>query len=1181
MIQGSSSKAANNVVRNNTVASCEKGILVQQSPDNTLQQNLITGSTEFGIRIFGQKSKDNLIVNSTLRSTAGEGVSFSTQTSGTVRNTIASGFSAGGLVGRKHDSIPALNANVTVDYYLGHNNGANDLKGTTAGTRRALLSDPKFVDPDNGGFTLQSGSPALDLGVATMTDPDGSRIDLGRYGGTSQAATARGRLEIEDYFYEGNADGWMKASGTAGTWAGVAGAGTYQVSGATGTTRAYRSVDAANYVVETRLKFSGASGKVIYLQADQSQWFRVDLITSDTVRLLVNNVPHDHSFTIDSDVWYAVRVEVRDKTVSVWVNGAPTHTAVALGTLPDGVVGVGSYDAGSHTAELDYFLVLDASPATPANLIANPLNGQVELCWNDPGDATITGYAYRDSLDGAAWSGWTTMAGSGAGTIGYTVPDLTNGTLYTFQVRGLNGAGAGPAAQIAAMPANTLDSNTDPWFAEGSAARTVMENSPAATPVGAAVTALDKGQNDVLSYALTSMSGSTLFDIGTGSGQITVSSSAKPATLNHEVDPLHTVTVGVSDGLDAAGEPDAAVDATISVNIRVSDVDEPPPAPTDVQVTAPATDGHERLEVSWTAPDHYGPPVDSSRVEYCEPSQADLDLYDPDSPSLCTQGSSSFEKITGTATSTTLSGLKSGTLYWVRVRAFNAEGSGRWSPRAKGSTALRPLTVTYGSATYQATEGGNVTVYVGLSPAADRTVSIPISETGVGTEAGDYTVAGLTEGKLSFARGTSSQSFTITANEDADGADEMVTLGLGTPLPSGVSAGTPASTTVTLVDQVAVPDVPGNLTAAAGNTQVVLRWETPNNNGAAISGYDYRQKTTGAYGSWGSISGSDANTTSHTVTSLSNGIEHTFQVRAVNSVGDGAASNEVSATPQPPLPPQPTLYATRGDRKVTLGWSIASQSVFTWQYHRKEGTGSYGSWTTLPANAAIKKTYEVTSLNNGTEYTFQVRAQNSAGAGAASNEVSATPAAVPDAPGNLSATGGSAQVALRWTTPGSNGAAISGYNYRQKTTGAYRSWKSISGSDANTTSHTVTGLLDYTLHTFQVQAVNGVGDGAASNEATARTSVGRSRLSLNQPNPFNPETTLRYALAEAQVVRLEIYDMLGQRVRVLVDGEQPPGAHQVVWDGRDHNGRPVASGVYFYRLQTPQFSHTRKMILLR
>ena len=395
------------------------------------------------------------------------------------------------------------------------------------------------------------------------------------------------------------------------------------------------------------------------------------------------------------------------------------------------------------------------------------------------------------------------------------------------------------------------------------------------------------------------------------------------------------------------------------------------------------------------------------------------------------------------------------------------------------------------------------------------------------------------------------------------------------------SAGAGAASNEVSATPAAVPDAPGNLSATGGSAQVALRWTTPGSNGAAISGYNYRQKTTGAYGSWGSISGSDANTTSHTVTSLSNGIEHTFQVRAVNSVGDGAASNEVSATPQPPLPPQPTLYATRGDRKVTLGWSIASQSVFTWQYHRKEGTGSYGSWTTLPANAAIKKTYEVTSLNNGTEYTFQVRAQNSAGAGAASNEVSATPAAVPDAPGNLSATGGSAQVALRWTTPGSNGAAISGYNYRQKTTGAYGSWGSISGSDANTTSHTVTGLLDYTLHTFQVQAVNGVGDGAASNEATARTSVGRSRLSLNQPNPFNPETTLRYALAEAQVVRLEIYDMLGQRVRVLVDGEQPPGAHQVVWDGRDHNGRPVASGVYFYRLQTPQFSHTRKMILLR
>ena len=88
-------------------------------------------------------------------------------------------------------------------------------------------------------------------------------------------------------------------------------------------------------------------------------------------------------------------------------------------------------------------------------------------------------------------------------------------------------------------------------------------------------------------------------------------------------------------------------------------------------------------------------------------------------------------------------------------------------------------------------------------------------------------------------------------------------------------------------------------------------------------------------------------------------------------------------------------------------------------------------------------------------------------------------------------------------------------------------------------------------------------------------------LEPNYPNPFNPHTMVRYALPEAQQVRLEIYDLLGQKVRTLVDGAQPPGSYRLVWDGRNDRGLAVASGVYFYRLKTPQFRHTRKMLLLR
>ena len=88
-------------------------------------------------------------------------------------------------------------------------------------------------------------------------------------------------------------------------------------------------------------------------------------------------------------------------------------------------------------------------------------------------------------------------------------------------------------------------------------------------------------------------------------------------------------------------------------------------------------------------------------------------------------------------------------------------------------------------------------------------------------------------------------------------------------------------------------------------------------------------------------------------------------------------------------------------------------------------------------------------------------------------------------------------------------------------------------------------------------------------------------LQPNYPNPFNPSTTIRYQLPELATVRLEIYDVLGQKVRTLVAGEQAAGHYKVAWDSRDKRGLSVAAGVYFYRLEAGEFTHTRKLLLLK
>ena len=92
-------------------------------------------------------------------------------------------------------------------------------------------------------------------------------------------------------------------------------------------------------------------------------------------------------------------------------------------------------------------------------------------------------------------------------------------------------------------------------------------------------------------------------------------------------------------------------------------------------------------------------------------------------------------------------------------------------------------------------------------------------------------------------------------------------------------------------------------------------------------------------------------------------------------------------------------------------------------------------------------------------------------------------------------------------------------------------------------------------------------------------------LAQNYPNPFNPGTTIRYDVPMNEgsdvPVRLEIYDVLGQMVRTLVDAPAAPGSYEVIWSAKDQAGAEVSAGVYFYRMVAGDFTMTRKMILLK
>lgn len=89
------------------------------------------------------------------------------------------------------------------------------------------------------------------------------------------------------------------------------------------------------------------------------------------------------------------------------------------------------------------------------------------------------------------------------------------------------------------------------------------------------------------------------------------------------------------------------------------------------------------------------------------------------------------------------------------------------------------------------------------------------------------------------------------------------------------------------------------------------------------------------------------------------------------------------------------------------------------------------------------------------------------------------------------------------------------------------------------------------------------------------------KLQGNYPNPFRQQTTLEYALPEKRDVQIEVYDLLGRRIRVLAEGEQTAGTHTVQWDGQNETGRPVASGTYLVRLEAGDQTRSIKMTRVR
>lgn len=274
-----------------------------------------------------------------------------------------------------------------------------------------------------------------------------------------------------------------------------------------------------------------------------------------------------------------------------------------------------------------------------------------------------------------------------------------------------------------------------------------------------------------------------------------------------------------------------------------------------------------------------------------------------------------------------------------------------------------------------------------------------------------------------------------------------------------------------------VPGTPSGLVAIPKNAEVSLSWKAPTRNGSSAIDYYI------VYQDGIDITHSATNST--TISGLVNGHLYTFTVAAHNSAGTGAIASNVSATPfslnaGPTIPDAPTgLTVTPGNSQVSLSWSAPTNDG-----------GSAVDYYLVYINGDVRTDHYFTTstiikgLTNGQQYGFEVAAHNAVGASAPSSQITAIPStlkSVPEAPMQLTATAGNAQITLSWAAPSNNGGALVEYYI------VYQNGIDISHPTSPT--KTINGLSNGYPYNFTVAAHNSVGTGAQTPTVSAKPGV--------------------------------------------------------------------------------------------
>ena len=769
------------------------------------------------------------------------------------------------------------------------------------------------------------------------------------------------------------------------------------------------------------------------------------------------NAPTD---TGGATVFYALTypgetVTINGAAASHTVSGLVNNETVAFTLWAVNITGTSGPVTASATPHAD-------APSAPGNFVASRGDGVITLSWSASTDNGGADIVYVVSVNGAASLTLTNAAATGA-----TLTGLTNGTTYSIVVAAVNyrhtTAAAAQTAKPAAAPGapgsfaaegqheaivltwSAAAANGEPILRylltrNGGAAQTLLAAAlahtvsgltngttynftlwavnavgggavaaVAGTPLGAPgappsfAAAAGNGQA-VLTWGAAADNGANVTGyIVTYSGQIhrlaAVARSHTATGLTNGVAYSFTARAANSEGEGAAATAAATPQADL------------PDAPGNLNATA----GDGRITLTWNAPANNGGSAISAYIVYVNNTAA----------------------LTTAATAATLTaGIANGTAYTLWARASNYVGEGANSNSATVTPKGAPLapggfTATGGNASVVLTwtaanaNGAALTRYDLLY--LGRTNTINAAATG-------HTLTGLAN--------NTTVAFTLRAvNSVGEGAIALATAEVHADAPGKVEG----------------------LTANAGDEEIVLQWNAPDDGGATIA---YVVSVNGAATLTTSARGA-------TLTSLTNGDAYTIVVAARNYRHTGAGSDSTVATPLAAPDAPDNFVATGGNAEVILTWDAPTDNGGATVFYVLTYSGE-----TVTINGAATS-HTVTGLVNNAPVAFVLRAVNTAGS-SANRAASATPHAdAPSAPGNFVANRGDGVITLSWSASTDNGGADIVYVVSVNGTAF------LTLTNAAATAATLTGLTNGTTYSIVVAAANYLHTTAAA-AATAK-----------------------------------------------------------------------------------------------